>query len=220
MNLKKLKNLWLRIKKTPSGLEYWQMRAKKYGKYSVLNIAHSKVEFDEVTAKQKREIYPYFTACLKGNEKTILDFGCGPGRFTSDLASMTGGQAIGIDPISELLGMAPKADKVEYKTLEGGKIPLPDLSVDVVWVCLVFGGIEQEAVKQSAGEIRRVLKNNGLLFLVENTSEKENSKHWVFRQLSGYQEIFSFVLLEDLHDYLDLGERISVMAGRKYAEKT
>jgi hypothetical protein len=78
-----------------------------------------------------------------------------------------------------------------------------------------MGGIGKKAFVKTVEEIKRVLKNNGLLFLIENTSEKESSEHWSCMGLREFQEIFYFVKLNHLNDYYDLGERISVMSGRK-----
>jgi ubiquinone/menaquinone biosynthesis C-methylase UbiE len=196
-------------------IEYWEQRAKKYGRRSALNISHSDEEYELITEQQKHEIFPYLSQSLKGDEKIILDFGCGPGRFTVDLALMIGGQAIGVDPINSFLEVAPKHPDVDYKQLEQGKILLPDCSVDIVWICLVLGGINYQALETTVHEIMRVLKNDGLLFLVENTSDKRSKSHWFFRRVSDYQALFPSVALVHLHDYFDLNERISIMSGRK-----
>jgi ubiquinone/menaquinone biosynthesis C-methylase UbiE len=195
--------------------EYWENRVRKFGKRSVLNLGHSESDVDNFTRYQKKEIYPFFIDELNGNEELLLDFGCGPGRFTGDLANMIKGRAIGTDIIDNLLAMAPIQDRVEYRLMEECHIPLSDSCVDVVWVCLVLGGIRGDLLTKTVGEIRRVLKPGGLLFLVENTSEKTDVDHWAYRQMGQYAEICSFVTLTHLHDYYDLGERISLMAGRK-----
>lgn len=137
-----LRNLFYR-KAPRHGLKYWEIRAAQYGQRAVLNLGHRDDEFDFVTELQKREIYPSFVACLKGAERVVLDFGCGVGRFTPDLAVMTGGNAIGVDPIRLFLEMAPKAENVQYIVADEGVIPLKDRCVDVVWICLVLGGIRE-----------------------------------------------------------------------------
>jgi ubiquinone/menaquinone biosynthesis C-methylase UbiE len=95
-------------------------------------------------------------------------------------------------------------------------IPLPDNSVDVVWCCLVLGGIRNPALSKCVNEICRVLRPGGLLFLVENTAEKTNrsSSAWIFRSIQDYQSLFSPAGLVHLHDYYDDDEKISVLAGR------
>jgi ubiquinone/menaquinone biosynthesis C-methylase UbiE len=115
-----------------------------------------------------------------------------------------------------LLDLAPHTENVLFKQMKNGHIHLPDDSVDVVWCCLVLGGIKGHALSKCVNEICRVLRPRGLLFLIENTAEKPNSPSstWVFRSVREYQSMFSLVNLVHLHDYYDVGERISVLAGR------
>jgi SAM-dependent methyltransferase len=201
-------------------LEYWEERVKKHGQTSVLNLAHSPDEFEEVGQKQKQAIFPHFIASLKGDDKVVLDFGCGCGRFTPDLASLVEGKAIGIDPIKALIEIAPKNENVDYRVMKLGDIPLGDESVDVVWSCLVLGCIPENDLKQSVKEINRVLKNGGLLFIIESTSMRTNVKHFSYRTIDDYSKMFNFASLIHLHDYFDMGDKISLMAGRKNLNAT
>jgi ubiquinone/menaquinone biosynthesis C-methylase UbiE len=186
-----------------------------YGRRSVVNISHSDDELTKVTEMQKREIYPHFRASLNGCERIVLDFGCGYGRFTGDLADMTHGTAMGVDPVKDLLKMAPPHEGVEYRWMGEGRVPASDNEVDIVWVCLVLGGLRGDALSTAIGELDRVLKQGGLLFIVENTSRKDAVPHWAFRRFEEYEALLPFVRLGHLHDYFDAGEQISVMAGRK-----
>jgi SAM-dependent methyltransferase len=201
------------IRTSPS--RYWRQRTRLLGRRSVLHVEHKEEEFEDVTKRQKDEIYPHFKKMLSGREKVILDFGCGPGRFTPDLADLTGGWVIGVDITEELLRLAPRHGRVEYKSMREGTIPLDSNIADVVWVCLVLGAIRGKALKRTVRDINRVLRPGGLLFLVENTSEQPSTAHWAFRRREEYKRMFPLVSLMHLHDYYDLGERISVMAGRK-----
>jgi SAM-dependent methyltransferase len=199
-------------------IDYWEKRARIYGKRSVLNIGHTDDEFDEVTTMQKEKIFPILKQQLSGNEKMILDFGCGPGRFTSDLADIIQGYAIGVDPIQSLIDLASLSQNkcVEYRIMNEGIIPLETATVDIVWICLVLGGITDCGVLQrTRDEIDRVLKSNGLLFLVENTSEKDNAGYWKFRSVREYRDLLRPFDLDVLSEYWDIGERISIMAGRR-----
>ena len=153
---------------------------------------------------------------IASDERLILDFGSGTGRFTPALADLIGGKAIGVDPIQHLLDLSPRASNVEYRLPQSGRIPLPDSSVDVVWISLVLGAITAPAdLRLAVDEIERVLKDDGLLFLVENTADKPDLKHFHFRTIAEYEAMFPSMPLRHESDYEDLGERISVFTGRK-----
>jgi ubiquinone/menaquinone biosynthesis C-methylase UbiE len=193
------------------------LRAKSYGETAVINLNHKLDEYLKVTEFQKKELYPVFRNLLNGDEAFILDFGCGPGRFTRDLAKMINGKVLGIDITEEFLEIAPKSELVDYKTMKEGKIPLNDNIVDVVWICLVLGGMKGKTLNNTTKEIIRVTKDNGLIFLIENTSLKPDGKHWFFRTYEQYKKLFPSFNINYLHEYYDLGERISIMGGRKIA---
>lgn len=200
-----------------SDLAYWERRASELGARSVLNVGHSEDEMEEITRLQTDILFPILRRHLRGDEEVVLDFGSGPGRFTPGLATLVGGRAIGVDPIQSLLDAAPRTADVEYRRIENGRIPLPERSVDVVWITLVLGTITDDTVlRQSVAEVERVLRDGGLLFLVENTAEKRDRRHFEFRPVSFYASLFpSIPLIQHEADYYDFGERISVMVGRK-----
>ena len=194
----------------------WDRRAREYGARAVFNLCHGEEQLAQVTEMQKREIYPHVRAALNQQERLALDFGCGPGRFTRDLAEMIGGTAIGVDTTRAFIEMAPRSPVVDYRVMSAGRIPVADSEVDLVWVCLVLGGVlEQHLLEQSIQEINRVLRPGGLLVLVENTSPAPDAAHWKFRSVAEYQALFPFAPLEHKGDYEDAAERISIMTGRK-----
>ena len=196
---------------------YWEKRAKKWGRRAVLNLGHAREAYESVTDYQKAILLPELSARLTGTEQTILDLGCGPGRFTIELAKMTG-HAIGVDPIASFLDLAPSGPGVEYMEIMENRIPIPSDSVDVVWVCLVLGGlVKPEDLHGMIDEIDRVLTSTGLLFLVENTQPQPDEDHWVYRSVEEYKALFPSHALEEVLEYQDLGERISVLAGRPQA---
>jgi ubiquinone/menaquinone biosynthesis C-methylase UbiE len=196
---------------------YWKARAIAFGKQSVLNSAHRIEKYDSVTSLQKIEIFPHVKKNLNGNERVCLDFGCGPGRFTQDLATLIHGKVIGVDPIRELLDLAIPNKDVEYRVLNRGAIPLSNNSVDIVWCCLVMGGIPEVLLSNTVNEILRVLNDDGLLVLIENTSKKQSQNFWAYRSFEFYYSLFPMVSLKEVHQYSDVGETISVMIGRKKA---
>ncbi len=199
-----------------SDLRWWERMADRMGSRAVLHHGHSEEEMAQVTEWQRGILFPLLQQQLRGDEGIILDYGCGPGRFTPGLAELLDGRAIGVDPIRTLLDRAPRHRRVEYRWLRGAQIPLADDSVDVVWICLVLMCITDErALQRTIREIERVLRPGGLLFLVENTHERPDLKHLRYRSAETYRELFPSIGLRQVGEYHDLGERISVLAGRR-----
>ncbi len=199
--------------------QYWDDRAKKFGKYGVINLSYGKNEFDTVTKRDEGEIFPAIQPLLTGNEKLALDFGCGPGRFTRDLAGLIHGKSIGVDSTKEFLKKAPRSKDTEYRLIENGRIPLPDSSVDLVWTFNVLGCIKDELLPQTIAEIERVLVNGGIVVATENSTEKENVACYTYRRPADYIRLFPKVQLRHVRDFLDKGpsfeERLSIIAGKK-----
>ena len=201
-----------------SAIKYWQKRAEKHGSRAVFNLGHDEDEFEKVTKFQKSFLLPLLKNELIGTEQIILDFGCGPGRFTSDLATLVNGKCIGVDPVEFFIKNAEKiTQNTDFKVISNGKLPIENESIDVLWICLVLGGItSRKKLKNAVHELDRVLRKGGLIFLVENVSQKQSSNHWVFRDTEMYKKLFSDIcILDEKDSYFDLQEKIAVMSGRK-----
>jgi SAM-dependent methyltransferase len=199
-----------------SGLAYWEWRARRYGARAVLHVGHGEDEIAAVTRLQGERLRTVLARHLRGGERLALDFGCGTGRLTPLLAEAIAGRALGVDPVASLLQLAPAHGACEFRVLEGGRIPVPSGRVDVALVCLVLGGIPDGApLDGAAAEIDRVLAPGGLLVLAENTSAKPDRPHWAYRPLGAYRRLFPAFDLAHEGDYDDLGERISILAGRR-----
>lgn len=194
----------------------WDSRAIELGAYSVIDTRHSPDEYEYVTTRQKDILYPLFKQQLKGSELTILDFGCGPGRFTGDLAEITKGKVVGTDSTAKLIELAPSHQNVEYvysKTFLDEKV----LVFDVIWISLVLGGIPDDELTRLATNITNALKEDGLLFLVESTGEKPLEGIWRIRTRERIMSLFPSVRLRHIGSYYDANQEISIIAGRKTA---
>jgi SAM-dependent methyltransferase len=195
--------------------DYWRDRAKRHGKRSVLNMVHGIDAYESVTDFQKKLLFPLLKSKLNGKESLVLDFGCGPGRFTHGLAELIDGRVVGVDITPELLEIAPESPLISYQCIGTDVLPFPDSSFDVVWSCLVLGGIPSEKIEQSIAEIDRVLRPGGLFFYVENTANTASSNYWFFRDEDTYIRLAKFCNPIKLDHYEDVGQTITIFSGRK-----
>ncbi len=106
-------------------------------------------------------------------DKTVLDAGCGSGKFSAAIARFGAKQVIGMDIGQKGLdfargqtGKVPYGDRLDYRFGSLLDIPLDDASVDVVW----SNGVIHHTLgyDQCVAEFARVLKPGGQLFLYVN----------------------------------------------------
>jgi ubiquinone/menaquinone biosynthesis C-methylase UbiE len=108
-----------------------------------------------------------------GEVRTILDLGCGTGRFTGALHERFRARVIGIDPSRKMLGQAlRKHAPVEIRLLagRGEALPIADSSADVVFISMAFHHFADPL--RVARECHRVLTRNGCVFLRAGTAER------------------------------------------------
>ncbi len=104
--------------------------------------------------------------------KTIVDFGCGTGKFIPKLAPLSKSY-IGMDISNNQLRLAKEKSK-NYKNVTliknlVNKIPLESNTVDLVFASWVIGSIHNlELRKRIIKEMKRVVKENGSIYLIEN----------------------------------------------------
>ncbi len=198
-----------------TNIEYWEERSKKYGAKAVLNLGLLDKE-NEIFEIQKQAIIPHLKAALDGTEQTLLDFGCGPGRFSSYLAKVTNCKVIAVDPIQSLLDAAPNQDNISYRLIKDGAIPVANASIDVLWVCLVLGGIKDKEIPSVVKEFKRVLRPGSLVCFVEKTAPVQYAEYWRSRSEEDYIEMFPFLEVEKKGEYMELDSTISIFIGREY----
>ena len=171
-----------------------------------------------VSAGHEAILLPLLAARLRGDERVVLDLGCGPGRMTAALAGVVpGGRAIGVDPVQGMLDLAPPAPGVEYRRMEAGRLPLVDGEADVVFTCLVLGGVlEPEVLARTAAEVERVLAPGGLVLLCESEGAPPPAPdaHWTRRSVADYRAAFPWARLEVAARFDDGGDAVVVLAGR------
>jgi ubiquinone/menaquinone biosynthesis C-methylase UbiE len=107
----------------------------------------------------------------------VADLGSGTGRFTIPLAKEIGenGKVFAVDISKESLTILKEnADREKLNNIEivygdiSKKIPLDDNSIDVAFMANVFHDILYEGNESIVlSEIKRILKNNGRLIILE-----------------------------------------------------
>ena len=112
--------------------------------------------------------------------KAILDLGCGTGRFSEALAVRFDAQVIGVDPSKKMLEQArskPSDARIRYEPGRGESLPVPDNSVDLIFMSMIFHHFDNPAL--AARECRRVLRDGGTAFLRAGTRERISSYAYV-----------------------------------------
>jgi ubiquinone/menaquinone biosynthesis C-methylase UbiE len=111
---------------------------------------------------------------------TILDLGCGTGRFSEALAVRFDAEVLGIDPSKKMLEQAERKrrdQRVRYESGRGESIPLPDHSVDLIFMSMIFHHLDDS--KLAARECRRVLRSGATAFLRAGIRERISSYPYV-----------------------------------------
>ena len=109
----------------------------------------------------------------QGSISSVLDLGCGTGRFSQALANRFAADVVGVDPSAKMLEQArtkPHSSRIQYAMGRGEEIPLPSRSVDLVFMSMVFHHFKSPALV--ARECGRVLCEGGLVFLRAGTLEQ------------------------------------------------
>ncbi|HKY23401.1 MAG TPA: methyltransferase domain-containing protein, partial [Vicinamibacterales bacterium] len=111
---------------------------------------------------------------------TILDLGCGTGRFSESLAAHFNAEVVGIDPSKKMLDQAQRKlrdHRVRYLLGSGEAIPLPNDSVDLIFMSMSFHHFKDQML--AARECRRVLRDGAVALLRTGTRERIPSYPYV-----------------------------------------
>lgn len=109
------------------------------------------------------------------NNKIVLDAGCGTGKFLPIIENCSS-KYIGIDLSNEQLTKAMNKSKKNSLFINSSleKIDLNDDSVDLIISTWVLGTItDLDERNKCLNELKRVLKPNGIIILVENDENSE-----------------------------------------------
>ena len=128
------------------------------------------------------QLWMNFIASCTGKQrlKTILDLGCGTGRFSESLAAHFDAEVVGIDPSIKMLEQAQlklRDRRVRYQPGHGEAIPLSNDSVDLIFTSMTFHHFADPRLV--ARECRRVLHDGATVVVRTGTRERIPSYPYV-----------------------------------------
>jgi glycosyltransferase involved in cell wall biosynthesis/SAM-dependent methyltransferase len=213
-----VKNLAVSRERRSPMINIWDQRASRLQHRSVGYHSWNETRFEEETKRWWERLYAHFLSLSAEEVHSILDFGCGVGRFSTRLASC-GLEVTGADISLRMLQLANKSTVSGLKLLQiSPNAPLPFASgaFDALWICTVLQHIHDSMFTEITKELRRVLKQDALLLICENTEQRKGrwskSGHVIFRRPNEYIAHFTGISIVD--EFSVEGERHTVFAGR------
>lgn len=112
----------------------------------------------------------------KAEIKTVVDLGCGTGRFSKALAGAFSCKVIGVDPSVKMLSAAKKDvihSEIKFIRGDSNHIPVNDLSADIMFLSQVYHHLSD--INIFLREAERVIKSRGYLIIRNSTVDNMNS---------------------------------------------
>jgi SAM-dependent methyltransferase len=100
--------------------------------------------------------------------RQVLEVGCGIGDFTERVAAELGAELVAVDQSNRMVELA-RARGIDARVADVQALPFPDASFDAVLAAWMLYHVPD--VGQALGEIRRVLRPDGRLVAVTNSSQ-------------------------------------------------
>jgi ubiquinone/menaquinone biosynthesis C-methylase UbiE len=144
--------------------------------------------------------------------QTIIDAGCGNGYIAKEFSKLVGktGKVYALDADEEAIETLIKETKktnIEAAEADITKaLPVRDSSVDLIYSSNVFHGFTEGQIEDFQKEVKRVLKANGRLAIVE--IQKENTPFGPPKEIR-----FS---PEELRETISLADNVLVEVGQYY----
>jgi ubiquinone/menaquinone biosynthesis C-methylase UbiE len=149
-------------------------------------MSDTSFKFMNLTFKVLVFFFPYIDKRVKGfgiqEGMTVVDYGCGPGRYTGRFVELVGetGKVYAVD-IHEMAieAITRKADQYQWRNIvpllaSGYNSGVPDHVADVVCALDMFFIIEQPT--EFLAELRRITKTDGLLIIDDGHQPRQATR--------------------------------------------
>lgn len=161
------------------------------------SVLSSNQEFNTVLQNRYRDYITrkHLLSLLKIKKSDVLlDFGCGIGRL-SKLVAKKSKFVIGVDSSEQMISKAKALNSVtniSYLTIEKNLSFIQDESISKIYTCWVLQHVSDEALDNYLKEFYRILKVDGTVVILEQTSTKNNQfgRVIVQRKNSDYVSLF------------------------------
>jgi ubiquinone/menaquinone biosynthesis C-methylase UbiE len=141
---------------------------------------------------------------------SIIDVGCGTGRFSAELSKFFNADVIGFDPSKKMLEVANSYNRNPRVSFYEGSAEIlsqPDQSSNLAFLSMVFHHIEKHDI--AIKNINKVLKSNGFFCIRNSTKDLVNqypyldffpsAKEFNIKRLHSQSEIITMV---ELHGFM------------------
>ncbi len=156
----------------------WQAKVAVHPELVSLDIEAT----DVMKMSSYQKLYELLRQHVPG--KKVLDYGCGHGMHTIQIAKMSAREVVGVDlseeslKIAEERSMKNKVSNMKFLKMDAEALEFPNNSFDIVFDGGTFSSIELE---KGLKEIQRVLMPGGLLIGIETLGHHPlaNLKRWI-----------------------------------------
>jgi len=133
------------------------------GRYDLLNHLLSL----NIDKKWRRLVVNRVRAKIVARESLILDVACGTGDLSLMLFEIDGARVVGTDFCRPMLSIAAEKVPADIRLIEGDALSLPFKDATFDAVTIAFGLRNLAGVESGLEELRRILKPNGWVAVLE-----------------------------------------------------
>lgn len=140
-----------------------EMFATIAGRYDLLNHLLSL----NIDKKWRRLVVNRVRAKVLARESLILDVACGTGDLSLMLFEIDGARVVGTDFCRPMLSIAAEKVPADVRLIEGDALALPFKDATFDAVTIAFGLRNLAGIESGLKELRRILKPNGWVAVLE-----------------------------------------------------